>query len=98
MIELRYAKTALRDILDASIHWGTTHTAAPDLLDDEVTRALELLMLFPDIAPRTLTARFKNARKMVLAGSGYLPIYRRESKTRVRILALLAARATAIQP
>jgi plasmid stabilization system protein ParE len=98
MIELRWAKSAERDLLDTSIGWRTHHPAAPDLFDDEISRALEQIMLFPDSAPRTWTSRYKNARIMVLQKTGCLLLYRKESKRRVRILAILAARTTKVRP
>ncbi len=98
MIEVRWARSAERDLLDAAVGWRVHHPSAPTLFDDEISRALEQLMLFPDSAPRTLTSRFKNARIIVLQKSGHLIVYRKESKRRVRILAILASRATKVRP
>lgn len=98
MIELRWAKSAERDLLESSLGWRMHHPSAPDLFDEEITRALDQLMLFPEGAPRTLTPRFKNARIMTLPKTGHLLVYRKESKRRVRILAILAARAAKARP
>lgn len=98
MIELRWAKGAVRDLLDTSTGWRTHHPSAPNVFDDEISRALEQIMLFPESAPRTFTSRFRNARIMVLPKTGCLRLYRKESKRRVRILAILASRTTRVRP
>jgi hypothetical protein len=98
MITVVFARKAERAILDASIWWRTHHTTNADLFDDELKRAVELIAIFPDAGERARTKRHKNTRIIVLRETGHLLLYRRETKARVRVTALLVSRMTAVRP
>ena len=98
MIRVRLSKTAERDILDATIRWRVHHSTSVDLFQDELVAAIELIELFPDAGHRARTTRYKNARVIVMRKTGYLLVYRRETKARVLVLALRASAATPVQP
>jgi plasmid stabilization system protein ParE len=97
-LELKFSLRAKRHIRDAAIWWRTNRLAAPDLFDEELLHALEMIELFPDAVERARTRRFPNARVKTLPETGHLLIYRRETKSRVNILALLVSRKTQVRP
>lgn len=98
MIEVEYTKLADQTILDALIYWARHHPAAPEKLEEDLDKALELIKTFPEMAPVALTRKFPGARKLVLGDTGHILLYRVVSKKRLRILALLVARKTTAQP
>jgi plasmid stabilization system protein ParE len=99
MTELRFSKHADRDIDSAGIWWRTNRPLAPDLFDDELERVVKIIKTFPDVGMRSITRRYaRGARVMVLPDTGHLLVYRRETKTRVRILALLVSKKTIVRP
>lgn len=97
-ITVRFARAAERDILNESIWWRTNRPARADLFDDELARAVALLRTFPDSGERARTRKYQNARVVVLKETGHLLVYRRETRTRVRILALFSSQKTATRP
>lgn len=97
-VTVRFARTAERDILNASIWWRLNRTASPDLFDQELANALALLKTFPEAGERARTRRFKNARVVVLPETGHLLVYRRETKLRLRVLALFGSKKTPTRP
>ena len=96
-IELRFAPRARKDILDNSIWWARHHPSRHLAFDDELTKALELIELFPDIAPRVMGTRYKHARVRVLLETGHLLVYRHRGRI-VTVLAVLVSRATVERP
>lgn len=84
-VTVRFARTAERDILNASIWWRVNRSASPDLFDRELANALAL-------------RRFKNARVVVLPETGHLLVDRRETELRLRVLALFGSKKTPTRP
>ncbi len=97
-IAVCFARTAERDILNESIWWRTNRPANPELFDEDLARAVALLRTFPDAGERARTRRYKRARVIVLTETGHLLVYRRETKTRVRVLALFGSKKTETRP
>ena len=98
MIEVVFSKTAERHVLDAIIRWSVHHPQRPNLLDDELQRAVALIKEHPDVGPPARTRRFKRARVLVLRESEHLLVYRRVTRERVRVVGLYASRATPDRP
>lgn len=98
MIEVVFSKTADRQVFDAVVRWSAHHPQRPNLLDDELQRAVALIREHPEIGPPARTRRFKRARVLVLQESGHLLVYRRVTKKRVRVVGLYASRATPERP
>ena len=98
MIEVRFSKTAAQHIIDAAINWRTHHPQKPELFNEELQRAIDLLERHPEIGPRARTKRYKEARVLVMRETEHLLVYRRETKRRLRILALHPSRATPERP
>jgi hypothetical protein len=96
-IELRFAARARKDILDNSIWWAKHHPSRPLAFDDELTKAFELIELFPESAPRVMGTRYKHARVRTLVETGHLLVYRPRGRI-VTVLAVLVSRATAERP
>lgn len=97
-VAVRFARAAERQILDATIWSIANRAASPALFETELASALALIKTFPDAGERARTRRYKNARVVVLPETGHLLVYRRETKRRVRILALLGSRKTSPRP
>lgn len=66
MIEVRFSKTAAQHIIDAAINWRTHHPQKPELFNEELQRAIDLLERHPEIGPRARTKRYKEARVLVM--------------------------------
>ena len=84
-------------MLTATIGWAKHHPSRPTAFDDELVKALELIELFPDSAPRTTGKLYKSSRVKVLVETGHLLVYRRRGNI-VKILAVLASQATPERP
>jgi plasmid stabilization system protein ParE len=93
MMVIEFTQLADRTIFETSIHWRRHHPSQPDLFDDELSRALELLKTAPEMGPRVFSRRFRGARKVLLKDSGHILVYRLVSKQRLRVLALVVGRA-----
>lgn len=84
-------------MLTATIGWAQHHPSRPTAFDDELVKALELIELFPDLAPRATGNQYKNSRVKTLLETGHLLVYRRRGNI-VKVLAILASRSTPERP
>lgn len=89
-MELRYSARAQRDLLDGSINWRVHHPGRPDLFDDKIVKALELLSEQPRMG--RATNRYRNGRVLVLVDIEHLLFYR-VHRNYIAVLAILPARA-----
>lgn len=79
--------------------WRSNRAASPDLLLNEVTRALDLLAMQPAIGAKARGARFSGVRRVLLEPVRYHIYYRvRPLLRRVEILAVWQAERGAAPP
>jgi plasmid stabilization system protein ParE len=87
------ARRAERQLEAALAWWAANRPAAPNLLLDEFTRALELLSLQPSIGATARSERLRGLRRVLLEPVGYHIYYRvRPVRRSVEVLALWHAR------
>jgi plasmid stabilization system protein ParE len=82
-------RRAERQLEEALNWWMANRTAAPDLLLDNVERAMQLLAAQPSIGAKARGDRFRDIRRVLLEPVGYHIYYRvRPVLRRVEILAV----------
>lgn len=82
-------RRAERQLEEALRWWKANRPAAPDLLLDNVDRAMELLAVQPAIGAKARGERFREVRRVLLEPVGYHLYYRvRRVLRRVEILAV----------
>ena len=87
-MQIRVSARARREILIAATWWRENRDKAPDLFDEELRRALELIAFAPLAGRRAEGARIKDARVILFQRSGYSLFYRLVGRDHVRVLAL----------
>jgi plasmid stabilization system protein ParE len=86
-------RRAERQLEAALAWWKANRPAAPDLLSDEVLRAVELLGIQPAMGSKARGEQFRGVRRVLLESVGYHLYYRvRPVLRRVEILAVWHAR------
>jgi plasmid stabilization system protein ParE len=92
-VQVRISARARREILAAATWWRENREKAPELFDEELRRALDLIVFAPLAGRRAEGNRVKDARVIVFQRTGYLLFYRVVEREHVRVLTLQHGRA-----
>ncbi len=97
-MDVRFSPRALSNTIECGIFWRATFPARADEFHDELVKSVAFIVAHPLLSPKTLSRRYKGARKRVMARTEHLLLYRVESPNVVEIIGVLPSRKTKRQP
>jgi len=87
MLPIKVTRRAAAQIQEAASWWLANRPKAPEALEEELRRALNLISQQPGVGARTANVKLEGVRRIYLSRVRYFVYYRVRS-TRIEVLAL----------